>query len=268
MFKTSLNVIFVYSLLVVDLLVNITDNLLQPSNLNLKNNSDISLSSFIIVLIQIIAIICVIIDLVLHFFQASDQVRQCAWFQKCRDAKGAQNRNYRGNNDQCPMPQREALKLVLDKYWWSLVVGCLYLVLTIVLQIYRLDLNLHDRLTSSEADIRDEVTSTKAFITNEPASILDSHLLTKGDIYHSLVSEKITNPIEAEGISSGGTGDDKRGPRQRCLLPIIVLLIHKLMSTCYYVSFVVVYRASPSQMVNRILVGNKNYHHQAKRPVQ
>lgn len=162
--KASYNVLFVYTLLIVDLVINVSDKLLyqQPQTL-----------VFSIVLLQICAIIIVVVDLVLHFFDTSDQVRQIVWF---TFQKGS------------PMPQRTALKLVLDKYWWSLVVGLLYLVLTIILQLIRLDLRWRRKMLGSYMEF----------------------------------------------------------------IPVTVLLAHKLMSTCYYVSLVVICRATPNQMITRI----------------
>lgn len=185
--KTSYNVLFVYSLLVADLVINVSDKLLYPP----QTTSEISKSAFLVVLLQICAILIVVIDLVLHFFHISDRVRQFAWFQSSKSPL----------NSQAPMPQRTALKLVLDKYWWSLVVGLLYLVLTIILQLIRLDRRWHMKV------IEEPSASTK-----------------------------------------GGTSINV----YKNLIPIFVLLAHKLMSTCYYVSFVVIYRATPNQMINRI----------------
>lgn len=181
--KTSYNVLFVYALLIVDLVINVSDKLLYPP----QTTEDISKSAFSVVLLQICAILVVVIELVLHFFYISDQVRQFAWFQYTKSS----------TSPRAPMPQRIALKLVLDKYWWSLVVGILYLVLTIILQLIRLDPRWHVR-------------------TLDPSTEGNSM-----NVYNNFI-------------------------------PIIVVLAHKLMSTCYYVSFVVIYRATPNQMINRI----------------
>lgn len=254
--KTSYNLIFVYGLLVVDLLVNITDNLFSAS----RHHGDGTTIMFVIVLIQIISIICVVIDLVLHFFETSDQVRKFAWNQRCRAGSEIVR-----VGDVCPMPQRLALKLVLDKYWWSLLVGLLYLVLTIILQTVRLDPSWHNH--------RSSVVAVKANLMDEALvdeSIFGRNLLEREN--HGILSEmsnSITSKLPSpEAVPSASNPNLAASTTNINLLPIIVLLIHKLMSTCYYVSFVVVYRANPSQMVNRILFVNKSAHHQIRHESQ
>lgn len=236
--KISTNIIFIYSLLIVDLLVNITDNLLAPTVTpqDADKHGTISTLSFSIVIIQVVAIICVIINLVLHFFEASDQVRQLSWIQQCCSSDGS--------SSSCdPMPQRVALKLVLDRYWWSLVVGLLYLVLTIILQIVRLDSSLFEPSTPATGTdtklVESEANPDLLYYQNIKSSHTEialekrEKLFSTAEIYHS-------------SFASGSYS-------LRNLLPTLVLLIHKLISTCYYVSFVVVYRTSPCHMGSRIL---------------
>lgn len=236
--KVSTNIVFIYSLLIVDLLVNITDNLLSPAiaSQDTGKHGSISILSFAIVIIQVVAIICVIINLVLHFFEASDQVRHLSWSQKCCNS-------HRSSASCEPMPQRVALKLVLDRYWWSLVVGLLYLVLTIILQIVRIDSSIlkPDIVTgTTEKSLYEEELNTDKSSYQNLRSLHDEIALAgsekppgSAEIYHSSF---------ALGSYSF-----------RNLLPTLVLLIHKLISTCYYVSFVVVYRTSPSNMGSRVL---------------
>lgn len=253
--KPSSNIIFIYSLLIVDLLVNITDNLLSPtlSSQDAPQRESISTLSISIIIVQVVAVICVIINLVLHFFEASDQVRRLAWLQQCSGIKdGLVNlRN--------PMPQRVALKLVLDRYWWSLVVGLLYLVLTIILQIVRLDSSLYrsdgstaglDSSTMSDGRTTKRVQDSANYQNSRSSSAKitfgnEDNLFEAAELYHS-------------SFVSGSYS-------LRNLLPTLVLLIHKLISTCYYVSFVVVYRISPCHMGSRILnnkVIQKDLRHQ------
>lgn len=279
MYKASWTVIFVYSLLVIDLLINITDNLLpshssvsggyyftsEPQLAENKANSirrsasglgveqkptfryvtatnisdgtsqstnTIGSLTFATFIVQILAIVCVVASLLLHFFEVADQLRQSAWLLLIgRQQELPSNR--RASHGICftstksnvaPMPLRIALKLVLERYWWSLLVGLMYLVLTIILQIAKLNQSL----------TRGHFLITKTQIT--------SH--------------------------SNGQLDWRRA------LPIAIVLIHKLTSTCYYVSFVVVYRATPGQMVNRILsvynkktAASKHGQSQANKPI-
>lgn len=241
--KTSCNVIFVYSLLLVDLLVNITDNLLSPANQpkDASNNTvgqpkTISDIVFVIIMVQILAIVIVILDLIFHFFQISDRVMEYAFM----EAKN-KSQNSRNPFQVRPMKQREAMKLVLDKYWWSLLVGMFYLVLTIMLQIVKFDPIWHAKPTMANGNSRhfDELRMEIKDMVMEPNSLT----LIKSE-------PETTNLVLSE----------------QNLLPIILLLIHKLVSTCYYVSFVVVYRATPNQMINRIfgINNNNNSGHQSR----
>lgn len=249
--NTSYNVIFVYSLLAIDLLVNIADKLVPSTHIDhASRHREISNTAFLIVLVQIIAIFCVVIDLVLHFFQASDLVRQFAWEHKTKipDTKNA------SPAEPIPMPQRTALKLVLDKYWWSLLVGVLYLVVTIILQIVRLDPNWHYSALNSNLLASNESWTTRGFDgsssslrmdVNEQTVPVDSVLIAEEHLLGASTKSDAADEYSDVTTATGGN-----------LLPIIVLVIHKLMSTCYYVSFVVVYRATPSQILSRIFVSH------------
>lgn len=253
MHKTSSNIIFIYSLLIVDLLVNITDNLLSPTiaSQDAQQHESISKLSISIIIVQVVAVICVIINLVLHFFEASDQVRRLAWLQQCS-----------GTNDGLvnlgnPMPRRVALKLVLDRYWWSLVVGLLYLVLTIILQIVRLDSSLYrsdSLITSSDSSSISSGTTKKMQDLTDYQNWRSSAKITLGNEDKLFEAAELYHSSFVSGSYS-----------LRNLLPTVVLLIHKLISTCYYVSFVVVYRISPSHMGSRIL-NNKATQNDLRRP--
>lgn len=256
MYRTSKNVIFVYGLLLIDLLVNITDNLVpgasrwqsyyllptrpeQSGPQRLRRVPIVSSLIFATIVVQILAIIMVIISLTLRFFDVADGVRQSAWLVTRRRRRrrggrelveGATERHaeHAASNrwdDKlelalAPMAQRTALKLVLHRFWWSLVVGLTYLVLTIILHINKLDGRQ----------------KWPATIENKP-KLADWN--ADDDEKRRLEGPTETWPPEVES-----QGD---------VWPILIVLIHKLMSTCYYVSFVVVYRASLSQMVNRVL---------------
>ena len=328
MFKTSHNVLFVYSLLLIDLLVNISDNLIPaPSYLarNVTNNElelIISPWTFTIFIIQIIAIICVVIDLVVYFFNVSDQVKQIACLLIESEAQiGAtpsnealQKSDHQASNEPAqvqwatqtqsqpncrqaqqqiiPMPQRVALKLVLDKYWWSLLVGLIYLVLTIILQIVRLDPSWHH----NQAHLMQQASKAGQPLASENLIQLDTSpdlmfaLFGKQDADKPAAAETRVGPgsLLADQREDRGNllaadsslhedlqliaGNNHRGPNRDAnmsLVPVLIVLIHKLMSTCYYVSFVVVYRATTSQMVNRILFINGKHHqqqHQVSQP--
>lgn len=246
----SCNVIFVYTLLVIDLVVNIADNLLPPTELDFHHRKrEISAIAFAIVIIQIVAIFCVVIDLVLYFFQVSDQVRQFAWIQLCRDSEDANGEPKLGYVSG-PMPQRTALKLVLDKYWWSLLVGLLYLILTIILQIIRLDPSWQfkvysSKLVAADLELQDQNSGpgSDSLRMDSKNEILASELITSSlSPANEIQSDKMPELIGRPSLPS----------MEHNLLPLTVLLVHKLMSTCYYVSFVVVYRATPKQIVTRI----------------
>lgn len=255
--KTSYNVIFVYSLLVVDLLVNIADKLVPSTHTDpISRHREINKTAFLIVLVQIIAIFCVIADLVLHFFDASDQVRQFAWENHSKIKND--NKLFQVN----PMPQRIALKLVLDKYWWSLLVGVSYLVVTIILQIVRLDPSWHYNALNSNLQMSspiEEIPKENKMFDELKMDINEQTIPAEGSV---LISEvRVPNGAGKAGYDNDdySTSDVQAATDSSNLLPIVVLIIHKLMSTCYYVSFVVVYRATPSQILSRIFVNQKSF---------
>lgn len=206
------NIVFVYTLLVIDLLINITQNLFSPFRANSFHIRDIDSFAFAIVVIQIIAILCVIIDLILYLYHAADKLCQYYWaqLQKATSVSAMS----------CFLPQRMALKLVLDKYWWSLLVGAIYLVLTIILQIIRLNPEWQYSVTSNDFN------SSLPPVDKENGSELLSAL------------------EELKNRSSPDYDIFKQN-----LIPVAVLLAHKLTSTCYYVSFFVVYKTSPDQVM-------------------
>lgn len=249
MLKTSHNVVFVYSLLVIDLLVNITDNSLSTS-VGDEDQQDINGIVFTVIIVQILAIICVIFDLVLHFFDASDQVRQFAWLQRCQSELPSRC-HHQTACDLSPMPQRVAFKLILDKYWWSLLVGLSYLVLTIVLRIIRLDPSWHNNLSNHSRPV------SASLLPNGGDS---QNWMTSDSPLDPTTDASYESPRQDSSLSSSG-----RPAKSHSLLPTLILLVHKLVSTCYYVSFVVVYRASPSQMMNRILFVNSKQHSSSAR---
>lgn len=248
-----------------DLLINITDQLLiPPATVKSQHhlNKDLDSVVFIIFLIQIFAIVCVLIDLILHFFQASDQVQQFAWHSQHNFSDGF-NQHL---NDRAPLPQRVALKLVLDKYWWSLLVGLLYLVLTIILQIIRLDSSLNyqhlDNANISRAVMNLTVESDKLATSKSSANLFRmdmSELFINSNGVFNLDHESPLRPrTTGTDVNEKFYDGDETGSTPNSVLQILVLLVHKLMSTCYYVSFVVVYRATPNQMMNRIFLTNKS----------
>ena len=269
MYQTSKNVLFVYGLLLIDLLVNITDNLLPsrgkqnyyllvqalPNGArSFRRMSIISSFAFATILIQILAIICVVISLALRFFDVADRIRQAAWL-VLRKRNSSENQNgqtnglelidsneinrgsyQNGSLNVVPMPQRTALKLVLDRYWWSLVVGLTYLVLTIILQINKIN---------SQRWPMSGLIETSASVAHRPGESLLIGTQTPRAVH---IVQDLNEEAQLAQVPPGlGALNDGN------MTTILLVLIHKLMSTCYYVSFVVVYRASPVQMVNRIL---------------
>lgn len=275
MYTISYNIIFVYCLLITDLLINITDHLLTTTTvvastksvqLDSRHEREISGIAFIVVIIQIFAIFCIVINLVLHLFQISDQVRQFAWLQLCQNTRSSANHSLIERKPQrlieTPMPQRIALKLVLEKYWWSLLVGLLYLVLTIILQIIRLDpIWHHDRENLNSGKLLSLLNSDMSIVGGDlPVSnnlrMASDELSLKLDIVGSGDEFMIG---DGEEHNTGSYNDNKTlYSLNKNLLPVIILLIHKLMSTCYYVSFVVVYRATPTQKLHRIFINKQN----------
>lgn len=259
--QISYNVTLVYSLLVIDLLVNISDNVVAPSHKPIRNigskpeTPDNSLA-FTIYIVQIVAIITVIVDLMWHFLNVSDQVRQFAYL--------AVNKNHNNKpfEARSPIPQRLALKLVLDKYWWSLLVGLSYLVLTIILQIVRLDPTWHHyepvyagNLTQHGRMLSDQLQYYNEAYERDPASTattLSNDLGTK--IPETATITTIEPPILRSFNGRALSNDQTKASANITmnLVPTLILLVHKLVSTCYYISFVVVYRLQPNQMVHRI----------------
>lgn len=280
MYQISKNVLFVYGLLLIDLLVNITDNLvpnqrkqnyywlsssMPNGGQHLRRVNIISSSTFATILVQILAIICVVISLALRFFDVADRVRQSSWLLTPKTPKSllsssGQASEPRTRQDRCqqrppfvvtPMPQRTALKLVLDRYWWSLVVGLTYLVLTIILQINKID---SQRWPTAPLVGNDRGEGRPTLANSQQAGPNFSREMQpdKGSIDatdetlpSTAAAAETESPELTNQLTDGGS-----------LLPILIVLIHKLMSTCYYVSFVVVYRVSPVQMVNRVLSVN------------
>lgn len=268
MYEISYNIVFVYCLLIIDLIINITDHLLDATTtvvvatndvqVDPKQSKDINSVAFIVVIIQIFAIISVVTDLVLHFFQVSDQVCQFAMLQLCqRNSANAGQGSREKNSQKIPMPQRIALKLVVEKYWWSLLVGLLYLVLTIILQIIRLSPDWkHHRGNLNNGKLI-------ALLNSDISGVDDlkvSHHNLRMDKNEFIVNSEEESIVEDLGMHNTGSGSNDKAfsSLNKNLLPVIILLIHKLMSTCYYVSFVVVYRATLSQKVNRIFVNKSN----------
>jgi hypothetical protein len=304
----SVNVALVYGLLLIDLLVNITDNLPVASPNQNQNyywlvaaagrsapNGHprswrrvpiISPFTFATILIQILAIAFVVISLALRFFNVADRVRQSAWLlvavQQQDNSMDSLSPTSRGNaapasrtgrpvagssmlllksNKQklqqqqqqqrsfliSPMPQRTALKLVLDRYWWSLVVGLTYLVLTIILQTNKID---SQRWTVPIAGI-------------EPTAVDDER--PPPDAFGATTLGPTTTTNETAALLAPAATSQRQAD-VGSLVPVLIVLIHKLMSTCYYVSFVVVYRASPLQMANRVLAMSSK-HSTTSKPV-
>lgn len=271
MYTISYNIIFVYCLLTTDLLINITDHLLTTTTVVASTNSvqldsrlerEISGIAFIIVIIQIFAIFCIVINLALHLFQVSDQVRQFAWLQPCQNTLNSAGHSLIENKPkkiiETPMPQRIALKLVLEKYWWSLLVGLLYLVLTIILQIIRLDPTWHyDRGNLNNGKLLSLLNNDMSFAGGDLR--VSNNLRMASNLNMIGASEDESTGGDVEEHNTGSDNDNKTlYSLNKNLLPVIILLIHKLMSTCYYVSFVVVYRATPTQKVHRIFVNKQN----------
>lgn len=238
MYKISFNIIFVYGLLILDLLINVTDNLISPTIQtfnSIKVVKTINNTVFVIVLVQIFSIICVILNLILHFFQVSDKVREFAWLKLCE--KDDRKLLFK------PMSQKIALSLVLNKYWWSLLVGFFYLVLTIILQIIRLDSSWHFKQSSTKF-----LSSSLHLINQDDGTIrnqnIDEMIINSTNNSLLIGASSIMNPTQTTTLNLD--------------LSNIIILIHKLVSTCYYVSFLVVYRSTPNQMINRIFSTKAN----------
>lgn len=231
MFKLSCNVVLVYTLLVVDLLINVFNNLISPTaqlDLPFRLGSSTRDLAFIIVLVQISANVFVAADLALYFLSISDKVKQHAWSQQERTESHGQ---------EAPMPQRRALKLVLDRYWWSLVVSLTYLVTSIELHLIRFNASLHTQAKVSES--REN--------THSPLRMeLQVHTVESG----SMASSDRENSIWSSTESENSFEDSN-------LLPMLLLLFHKLLSTCYYISLVVICRAQTSQIVGRIVASSQ-----------
>lgn len=277
MSQFSYNTTFVYSLLVLDLLINITDNVVAPN----KQDGKIAQTTLIILVIQILANLAVVIHLVVHLFNVSDQVRQHIWIATMTKGKHP-NKNNPNYNVQ--IPQRVALKLVLGKYWWSLQIGIMYLVLTIILQIVRLDpvWHFYEQQSSSirtnrplevspvfynslqsynEAYERDPTSTTTSLPDDLSVSSTSSFESKLDELLASTTVSSTKRPLFEFGNNmpplKGSESVIKMG---RSLIPLLVLLTHKLVSTCYYISFVVIYRLQPSQMIHRILYNHQQQH--------
>jgi len=253
--QMSKNVAFVYSLLIIDLLVNIADNVVSTNHISriFDRAESATRVAFMIYIIQVFAIIIVVLNLIWHFLNISDKVEQSSYLVVRSTHKSRVTFTNR------PLPHRLALKLVLDKYWWSLLVGALYLVLTIILQIIRLDSAWHLQETAVFRNLRQSQYVTghrarlqyynEAFERNPTAKDHQENSLNVTMIGNELLTNmlKTTTPLPPR---EKNRDDDQMFKN---LVPIMIILVHKLVSTCYYISFVVIYRLQPSQMVNRVL---------------
>lgn len=233
MVKLSYNVIFVYTLLAVDLLINVANSFLYPaqiSSLPHKFGGVTEDFAFTIVLVQIFANLCIVFDLILYFFSISDEVKQYA---------SAQAKLLKHNTEHqesiLPLPQRQALKLVLDRYWWSLVVSLTYLVLSIEIHLIRLDSSW--RTKAKVSDVSEN--THESLRMNFQVNTIENESMASSDLKQSIWSD-----------SDGAVNDSN-------LFPIVVVLVHRLLSTCYYISLVVIYRAQTSQLVNRIFTNSR-----------
>lgn len=277
--ESSYNQVMVYSLLLIDLVINISDDLLLPSSRDWmmavsesKNQINVNNYQFVIIIIRIIAIICVIGCLILHFLEVSDKVRQIAWLEYLEENDELERNimeSSKGKSRITPLPRRIALKLVVDKYWWSLLVGLSYLVLTIILQIVQLQ-QYNFRRPLLEPNVIGEKLSSRTIIEkeNDYNQIYDQDGEISGKLRMQL-SELVVNQSSystklLQSTRIGAEGPDNRrfkfrgyleSVRQHSIPQTLLLLVHKLTSTFYYISFVVVYRATPNQIMNRIFSG-------------
>lgn len=219
----------------IDLFVNITDELIPPWSPEFKQSGrQINSVAFILVLIQVTSIMCAVLSLISQLFDASDLLIKHATLKVCKDDD---------NHPETPklilrskIPYRSAMKLVLDKYWWSLVVGSSYMVITIILQIVRLDPSWHDSsLLSDGLGSPPKFRGSKG--TDPWMNVQDTPHSAVFDIYRD------TRLAEAGEFRDHNSG----------WIPIFISMFHKLMSTCYYVTFVVINRTLPRQMMSRIL---------------
>lgn len=301
-----INVFIIYILLLVDLTINITEKLIPireirvpasqaESTTGLRNNGGnnftnsnedrmngnvhhndyrINTTAFIIVLVQILSIICAIINLIFHFLEAANKIRLEAIVERVTkqtkpnnngifalsstsspqsqssehlsrraskqnnnnnnniDPNSRVNKNNNNNNNarfkeqinrdlsvesqatklRLPtgLPISASIKLVIDRYWWSLVVAISYLILSLCLQIVRIESGLS-------------------------------------------VTETMDNKRKVEYVTNQEKVEENFQQHEQIWMPILISMLHKLMSTCYYVSFVVIYRLTPDQIKERIL---------------
>lgn len=237
--------LFIYVLLSIDLFVNITDELIAPRKLVTHTSpiEDVNNMAFVLVLIQIASILCAVSSLISHFLEAADQVIQRAVLIPCNGSHtdAIQQSPLRG----VQLPRRSALKLVVDKYWWSLLVGSSYVVLTIILQIIRLDPDWHHR-----PKLMSHVSFPESSHANLSVAdfLLDSREILQRENYNGHRDHIIS------GRYGSGENDNVSGDQSETTwMSIMVSMFHKLISTCYYVTFVVINRTSPKQMTTRIL---------------
>lgn len=229
-------------------------------------------TAFIIVLVQILSITCAIINLMFHLLEAADKIRFEAIVERVivggqdncdhNDPALRSNKNNKLNesvkdnltaqtNDQddrktydnlnvrpraaalrlpSGLPISASIKLVIDRYWWALVVAISYLVLSMCLQIVKF-----------ETDITLSENVGKLFENeNDYVTVLEKNITILKSMDH-----------ERRFLDSS---PDLRHQDEQIWLPVFISMSHKLMSTCYYVSFVVIYRLTPAQIKDRILV--------------
>lgn len=236
--------------MLIDLLVNIFDHLLLKYERCLTG-------AF---LIQDLAIACALISLMVHFLNISDQVRISSrahfldvYLNSKEDGAKLLDLN-KLNQHLALIPQRIALKLVLDKYWWSMFVGFLYSVLTLISQISKLD--------SLEYEHGYQHRQTTVMEPFRDGSVLKENLTTinnNSELIKLADSFKLApNTLAFKEFSTETKLDTNKDPGDLVIstststYSILLLLLHRIVSTCYYVSFLVMYRISPNHIVNRL----------------
>lgn len=233
--------LFIYILLTVDLFVNVSDKPLYSVLAETQDESSKGIYRLVAItleLVQLLTIMCVVLIILLHLFEATDKVIQHGALQIYKDDTNCQS----GSDPilDYELSQKLALKLVLKRYWWSLSIGIAYLVVTIIIRFVKFD-TLDDSARSQIVSSRnDEDVHIESLRSN----------LKSWNSYEEFKSSRedvtLTSP---EFI-------DQKGSNQTNIswISLIISIFHKLLSTIYYITTIIIIRTTPENMMKGILL--------------
>lgn len=227
----------VYILLLLDLIINISGQF----NVTGGSQGNISTLAFTIVVLQLAGLLCLTLIVVARFFKAADEIIQNARYRESLSKGRHVTVTY------TIVPLRAALRLVLDKFWWSLAAGTVYIVVTLILQIVRLDPTWQS--TTASTELRQPIDRLDNWRDDSEAASLRSYVTP--EYQDSAATRQPIDITSTSGAHQTWNATDHQD--KPSWLPVVVLFAHKLMSTCYYVSVIVVNRMSSRHIISQVL---------------